>query len=288
MQNSNWFKYVGLVALVIVVSLITVRLSGSSGTVKGSVYDRVVSSGVIRACYTAFPPAFIKDPNTGKVSGIFYDTLNKAADNMGLKVKWDTEVGWGDAIQALNSGKCDIIGSDSWSNSTRGKSAEIIQPLYFSAINAYVRADDSRFDYDITIANDANYKLVTLDGENSSIIASQKFPKAKTVQLPQMTDVSQLFVNVVDGKGDMTFQDASTAKQYMKNNPGKIKLVGAPLVVYGDSMMVKKGEISLKTTLDVAINELLNNGYIDSVITKYEKDYPTGFHRVAAPYKTAQ
>ena len=285
MQNK-WSKVLGIIILIIIVSLITVKFSGSAvkDSSGNSVYDRVIASGVIRACYTAFPPAFIIDPNTKKLSGIFYETLNKAAGNMGLKVDWNTEVGWGDAIGALNSGKCDIIGSDSWSNSTRGKSAEFIQPLFYSSINAYVRADDNRFNNDITVANNANYKMVTLDGESSQVIAAQDFPNAKTVQLPQLTDASQLFVNVVDGKGDMTFQDSSTADQYMKNNPGKIKLVSTPLVVYGDVMMVKKGEFSLKTSLDNAINELQNNGYINSIISKYEKEYGVTFHRVARPY----
>jgi ABC-type amino acid transport substrate-binding protein len=286
MQNSNWLKVVGIIVLVVVVTLITGSFSNSSKSTGGSsVYDKVMASGVIRACYTAFPPAFIIDPNTKKLSGIFYDTLNKAAGNMGLKVDWNLEVGWGDAIEALNTGKCDIVGSDAWSNSTRGKSADFIQPLYYSPINAYVRADDSRFDRDINVVNNLNYKLVTLDGENSQVIAAQNFPNAKTLQLPQMTDVSQLFVNVADGKGDMTFQDSTTADQYMKNNPGKIKLVSSPLVVYGDVMMVKKGEYSLKTTIDNAILELLNNGYVDSIINKYEKDYTTGFQRIAAPYR---
>jgi ABC-type amino acid transport substrate-binding protein len=232
----------------------------------------------------------IKDPNTGKLSGVFVDTLDKAAANMGLKVDWTAEVGWGDAIEALNSDKCDIIGSSAWSNSTRGKSAEFAQPLYYSAINAYVRANDNRFNNDIAIANNANYKLVTLDGETSQAIASQKFPNAKTLQLPQLTDVSQLFVNVADGKGDMTFQDSSTGYNYMKNNPGKIKNVTPlkPIVVYGNVMMIKKGEFVFKSAIDNAINELLNNGFVDGVIDGYEKDFPGGFYRAAVPYVVSQ
>lgn len=291
MENKNWQKIAGVIVLTIIVSLITVKFSGSSTNSTGkSVYDRVVSSGIIRACYTAFPPALIKDPNTGKLSGVFFETLNKAASNMGLKVDWNTEVGWGDAIQALNSNKCDIIGSSAWSNSTRGKSAEFAQSLYYSAIDAYVRANDNRFDNDILVANDTNYKLVTLDGETSQAIAAQNFPNAKTLQLPQLSDVSQLFVNVADGKGDMTFQDSSTGYQYMKNNPGKIKNASAnkPIVVYANVMLIKKGEFAFKSTIDNAIIELLGNGFVDGVINKYEKDYPGAFYRVAAPYVVSQ
>lgn len=292
MENTNWAKIAGVIVLTIVVSLLTVKFSDSPtiGSTGSSVYNKVVSSGTIRSCYIVYPPALIKDPNTGKLSGIFFETLNRAAKNMGLKVDWGTEVGWGDAIEALNSNKCDIIGSDAWSNSTRGKSAEFVQPVYYSAINAYVRASDNRFNDDITVANNASYKLATMDGETSQVIASQNFPNAKTLQLPQLTDVSQLFVNVADGKADMTFQESTAANLYMKNNPGKIKNVSIlkPIVVYGNVMMVKKGEFAFKSAIDNAIIELLSNGYVDGVINSYEKNYPGGFYKVAAPYVVSQ
>jgi len=289
MESGNWLKIVGFIVLTIVISLITVKLSSSSsttGSAGNSVYDKVVNAGTIRACYVVYPPASIKDPNTGKLSGVFVETLNKAAENMGLKVDWNTEVGWGDMIEALNSNKCDIIGSPAWSNSTRGKSAEFSQPVYYSAINAYVRASDNRFNGDITVANSANYKLATIDGETSQLIAARQFPNARTLQLPQLTDVSQMLLNVVDGKADMAFLEPTVANSYIKNNPEKVKNVSTlkPVVIYGNVMLIKKGEFTFKSAIDNAIVELLNNGYVDGVINSYEKDYPGGFYRVAASY----
>lgn len=292
MQNDKWTKIAGIVVLVIVVSFIMVNLFGSSGSglTGSSVYSKVVDSGTVRACYVVYPPASIKDPNSGELSGVFVETLNKAAENMGLKVDWNLEVGWGDMIEALNSSKCDIIGSPAWSNSTRGKSAEFSEPIYYSAINAYVRADDNRFNGGIDVANNENYKLATIDGETSQLIASRQFPKAGTLQLPQLTDVSQMLLNVVDGKADMAFLEPTVANAYIKNNPGKIKNVSniKPVVIYGNVMLIKKGEFAFKSAIDNAIIELLNNGYVDGVIDSYEKDYPGGFYRVAVPYVVAQ
>src|SRR3990167_2824476 len=291
-MRNNWLKILGVVVLTVVVSLITIKvISPSKNTsISSNVYDSVLKSGVIRACYVVYPPASIKDPNTGKMSGVFVDTLNKAAENMGLKVDWNAEVGWGDMIEALNPSKCDIIGSPAWSNSTRGKSAEFSQPVYYSAINAYVRASDNRFNGDITVANNASYKLATVDGETSQVIASRQFPKAQTLQLPQLTDVSQMLLNVVDGKADMAFLEPTVANLYIKNNPGKIKNVSVlkPVVVYGNVMLIKKGEFTFKSAIDNAIIELLNNGYVDGVINNYEKDYPGGFYRVSVPYVVSQ
>lgn len=288
-MKNNWLKILGIIFLTVSVCLITVKLinptkSTSVDTV--SVYDKVLKSGVIRACYVVYPPALIKDPNTGKMSGVFVEALNKAASNMGLKVEWYAEVGWGEMIEALNTNRCDIIGSSSWTNAIRGKSAEFTKPLYYSAINAYVRADDNRFDGGLNIANDKKFKIVNIDGEASQGIALSQFPNAQTIQLTQLTDVSQLFLNVASGKADITFQEQINADLYAKNNPGKIKniSVNKPIVVYGNVMMVKKGEFTFKTMIDNALTELLDSGYVDGLINKYEADYPGGFYPVAVPY----
>jgi len=287
-MKNNWLKILGIIILTIVVSLITIKFVTPSKNIdiRSSVYDNVLNSGIIRACYVVYPPASIKDPNTGEMSGIFVDTLDKAAENMGFEVNWIAEVGWGEMIEALNSNRCDIIGSPAWSNSARGRSAEFSQPIYYSAINAYVRMDDDRFNSDIKIANNEKYKLATLDGETSQLIASRQFPNAQTLQLPQTSDVSQMLLNVVGKKVDMAFLEPTIANEYMRNNPGKVKNVSVdkPVVVYGNIMMVKKGEFSFKTAIDNAIIELLNNDSINELIDQYEIKYPGGFYRVAPSY----
>lgn len=292
-MNNNWKKIVGIVLLTIAVSFATVKLTSSKKTstaAKISVYDNVLKTGVIRACYVVYPPASIKDPNNGKMSGVFIEALNKAAENMDLKVQWNAELNWGEMIEALNSGKCDIIGSTVWSNSARGRSAEFSQPLYYSAIGAYVRTNDKRLDNGIQIANNKNFKLATIDGEVSQNIASKQFPQAQTLQLPQTTDISQMLMNVADGKADIAFLEPTTANEYIKNNPGKVKNISTerPVVIYGNVMMIKKGEFTFKTMVDSAITELLDSGYVEELISKYEKDYPGGFYRVAAPYSVPQ
>ena len=286
-SSAVWLKIIGIIILTVAVSLATIKFySPTSSTAQKSVYDKVLASGVIRACYTVYPPASIKDPNTGKMSGVFVEALDKAAANMGLKVDWNAEVGWGEMIEALNSGRCDIIGSPAWTNSARGKSAEFSIPIYYSAINAYVRSSDNRFDNNIKIANDPKYKLATIDGETSQLIASRQFPKAQVLQLPQSTDVSTMLLNVADNKADMAFLEPTVANTYIKNNPGKVKNISVtkPVVVYGNVMMVKKGEFEFKTAIDNALSELLSNGSVDDLISQYEKEYPGGFYRVAVPY----
>jgi len=287
MQNNFWLKVVGIMVLSTMVSFATVKFSEiTPSAIKKSVYDRVVSSGTIKACYVITPPSLIKDPNNGQLSGISFDVLEQAAKNLGLKLSWDYEVGWGEMIEALNTDKCDIIGSALWGNSNRGKSADFTIPLFYSAINAYVRADDYRFDGNLKIANDGKYTLATIDGTTPQLIATRQFPDAKTLELPQNSDASLLLVNVTSGKADMTFVEASTARLYDKNNPNKLRAVAnvKPVAIYEDIMLVKKGEYELKTTIDGALKELLYGGYVDDIIDRYEEKYPGGFYRIGTPY----
>jgi|SRR3989344_33930 len=292
MEKVMWWKIIGAVVLVVLVSFITVKLTmpkaGSNNV--ASVYDKVVNSGVIRACYIPYPPQFIKDPNTGKLSGIFYDALTKAADNMALKVDWNAEIDWGSIVQNLNSGKCDIVGSGIWANSTRGKSAEFSVPLIYSAINAYVRSNDNRFNADPLIANDPKYTVVYLDGETSQVVATNQFPNAKKVSLPQTDDVSLMLLNVISNKADMAFVEPSIAEQFLKTHPGAIKNVSVsqPLIVYGNAVVMQKGQFELQTMINNSFNELLNSGYINQLLDKYSKDYPGGFYKIAPPYTVSQ
>src|SRR4026209_1637959 len=90
--QRGWLKVLGVIVLTVVVALVTVKLVTKSQSQAGTAYSRVIDSGVVRACYSAYPPPLIKDPNTGKFSGIFFDVVNKAAANMSLKVEWNAEI----------------------------------------------------------------------------------------------------------------------------------------------------------------------------------------------------
>lgn len=59
----------------------------------------------------------------------------------------------------------------------------------------------------------------------------------------------------------------------MEQNPGaKIRQVKNkfPVQVYGSPIWVKKGEVELKNTLNVATMQLINDGTIEQILSKHE------------------
>jgi ABC-type amino acid transport substrate-binding protein len=289
MKKKMIFKSV-LIIFVMMVFWVSCNQTGQqNGPHKESVYDRVMQTGIIRAGYITYPPALMKDTTTGKMSGIFVETLEQMAKNMGLEVKWTEEVGWGAQIEGLNADRYDIVGSPVWANPTRGKLTTMSIPVYFSGIGIYVRKDDNRFTNDWSLINKKEIRISTIDGETADLIARTQFPEARRVSLPQLTDISRMFLEVATNKTDVCFAEPFYGYKYIENNPGSVKNIAdiTPVKVLGNCYMFKKGEFEFKQALDVAIQDLLNSGFVDNLLDKYEP-YPNTFYRVAHPYRVVQ
>ena len=249
-------------------------------------YDRVIESGSIRVGYVPSPPGLIKDPNNKELSGIFHDVLVEAGRNLSLRVDFTEELSWGTMIEAIKSGRVDLVCAAIWPTAQRAKFVDFTVPLYFSPIKAYVKMGNKKFNSNIAELNSAKVKISTIDGEMTSIIAKFDFPNASVLSMPQNTDKSQLHLNVATGKADVTFDEPATAKDFMKNNPGKIQEIQnvPPLRVFPNAMMTRKGDIKFLSMINTALDELENSGFIDKIIKKYEI-YDNSFYRVALPYR---
>lgn len=261
----------------------------AAGKDKESVYDRVMRTQTIRCGYVAIPPHIVKDPNSGALSGIIYDVMEEAGKLLDLKIDWTEEVGLGTMNEGLKQGRYDAVCFGYWQNPFEGKLGfiDFSTPLYYMPVGAFVRPDDTRFDADITAINDPTVRISSSDGMISGIIAAQDFPKAQIVSLPNMTDVGQNLMDVAAGKADVTFLSLHDAFRFEKSNPGQIKNVAKqqPVRVFGNTIALpqSQGDRRFKVMIDTALIQMLNGGFVDRALKKYE-EYPGAVLPVAKPY----
>ena len=250
-----------------------------------SVYERVERSGTIRAAYVVYPPSLIKDPNSGEISGISADVMRRVAEDLGLRLEWTEEVGWSTMIEGLETNRYDVVVSGIWPNASRARHVDFSIPLFYSGIGAYVRAGDTRFSSTLGNVNNANVRIATIDGEMSDIIARTQFPNAQRISLPQISDVSQMLLNVKSNRADITFVEPAVAYDFIRNNRGSIRNIrpGDPVRVFGNSVMFRRGQYEFGRMLNTSIEVLLNSGEVDRIVDRYEPE-PGAFYRVAAPY----
>ena len=100
------------------------------------------------------------------------------------------------------------------------------------------------------------------------------------------SSTSNSVYNRVMNKVDVTFVEPFFGAGFMKSNPGPLKNIALqrPIRVFGNTMMFKRGETEFKQMMNSAFEELLNQGYVDDLISKYEP-FPGAFYRAQQPYR---
>lgn len=279
MARPRPFKfYFILIVLTILVSLTTAKIFSMPGTTKPvvaePVYERVLKTKTIRCGFATWAPYMIKDANTGKLSGFDYEYMEQLGKILDLKIQWTEEVGWGNYIEGLNNHRYDMLCSTDWAIGERLKYSTISTAASYSSLYAFVRTGDHRFDGDLKKINQKDIKIAAIDGDSSYNVVRLYFPDAKIHAIDQMSEGAQLLLEVTTGKADVTIVDENIAKQFVKNNPGKIiRVADVPSVqTFAEVFVMKKGERSLKDMIDGGIEIINNSGFNDELKKKYQVD----------------
>lgn len=268
------------VALYVMLSTVTNHAQAAEAT-----YDRVMASKTIRCGYFTWPPYITKDSNTGKLSGINYDIMEAIGKNLGLKIEWAAEIGVGDVVAGLEANKADVMCATVWPNAGRTQNLTLTKPTFYSIAYAFVRADDKRFDGDLSKANNKDIKVSGIDGDITADLAIEKLPSATHAFLPQTASGSEILLQLMTKKADIALVDEGMVNDFMKTNPGTLRKVAnvAPARIFGEHLPVRRGEYHLRDMLDVSIQQLVNDGLMDELVKKYRKEYNAVF---IAPTRT--
>lgn len=254
-------------AIVLAILLITFSFPVFAGE-QDSVYDRVMKSGKIRCGYGVWGAYLNKDPNTGKMGGIYYDYMEQLGKNLGLKIEWAEEVGWGDYIAGLENDRFDAYCTVVTLNAERARSVDFLTPIFYLPSDIFVAANDARFDAHPDRINSTDVTMITVEGDIYAKIANAEFPMAKKMELSQLATPAELFLSLATGKGDVVLMERSSGVDYMKANPGKIKKLASPSPFRAspESISIKGGEYRFQRMLDIATIEMLSNGTIDKIL----------------------
>jgi ABC-type amino acid transport substrate-binding protein len=225
----------------------------------------------------------MKDPNTGKMSGIYVDVVKELAKNLQLKIEYVEEVGWGQQIEGLQSNRYDMICSPTSLNASRTRSADFSIPLYYSPVEIWVRTGDPLAQASLKTINKPEVKISVLDGEQTATFARNYFPLAQAVSLPQSASFSELMLQVTTKKADITFAEPTAVFEFMEQNPNTLEKVKAdkPLVTVPNILLIPNNQFAFKEMIDNGLRELFNTGFMDQAISKYEK-YPNSYIRETA------
>lgn len=258
-------------------------------TTKETAFERVKRTHVLRCAYISWSATYFqKDPNTGTFRGFGYDLAEALSQVMGLKIEWSEEVGVGTMFEGLQTGRYDAICTPVFQDALGAQSATFTRPSHYSPLYAYARGDDTRFTaqdpHVLDKINDPAITVVDVEGSNAVEVQKNRYPDAKRFFLPATTPGSEVMMNVMSGKADITQQIPLVVDDALQNNPGALNRVSPALTVFPTSMIIlPKGDYALKEWFDMAIESMLNMGTIDKILDQYD---PTRekLLRVGKPY----
>ena len=255
--------------------LLLCLISTSAFAAGEKAYEKVVASNTIRCGYGISPPVLVKDPNTGALSGFDYDVWTEIGKELGLKIEWTEEAGWGNFIEGLKTGRYDAFCSQLWPDPARTKFLSLSDPVLFSFLETYTRAGDTRFDGNLDKVNDPSVKIPAIEGDVSVTVAQNGFPKAGIDYLPQTATVSDMFMSVISKKSDVIFIDQGMIAALDKNNKDalrKVKNVPAAFT-FASYYGVLAGEYQLRDMVNVALRTMKNDGRLEKLAKKYSASY---------------
>jgi cyclohexadienyl dehydratase len=249
-------------------------------------YERVMASKTLRCGYLTYPPVLTQDPNTKEFSGIAADVIEAIGSRLGLKIEWTHEFGFATSVTDLQTGRFDLTCIGFWRLPAEAPFVLYTEPFMYSQMNFYVRADDRRFDEDVRLLNQNEVRFISSDGQKTSSIVRDEFPNATLIELPNATSIAQQVEEVIAGKADIFLAESGTAEDYMHNNPNKLRKIPyeRPYKVFQNTFALNAGEFQLKSMLDAAMVDLIENGEMDRILDKHDPDRKI-FKRIAPNYQ---
>ena len=274
------FQQIALIIVVAVVtSFITAKWEAPRQIVRApatevkttDALDVITAAKTLRCGYISYPPYFSKDPNTGKESGLMVDVMQAIADKMQVKLEWSYETTWTTMFEDMKAGRFDAVCSDVWQNTARALQADFSTPVVYSILEAWVRADDMRFDGQLAALNDTQVTIPMLDGEMAQQLVKDYFPKVKTIPLPQNAPYSDVMTNILTRKADVAFLEPQIAKDFLRSNPGSLRQVAnvPPVAEFPVTIVLPKSNPRLKTVIDTAIMEIKSTPALSMMLDKY-------------------
>jgi ABC-type amino acid transport substrate-binding protein len=208
--------------------------------------------------------------------GNIYELVRKIASVAKKELQWGDDVNPRDFQGDFEAGKYDVVCSFYIVSQRRLKDVGFSEPIALYPVYLYVREKDTRFDQDVTLADNPAVKLASIDRTISDIAAEEVFSKAQKISInPADADdiYDALLTPVAKGKADGVLLEPSAFEDYKNKHPGVLKQAGDnPAYVFSVAFPISKANLKTQSIINTAIKELQKNGFIDELFRKYPEE----------------
>jgi polar amino acid transport system substrate-binding protein len=265
----SWIA-LGLATIALVLTLLWRPTMGAQpSTPSEGTLARIVRTQTLRVGYEGYPPYTIKDPSTGKLSGISVEIADLIAREAGWKVEW-VESSPDTKIPDLQAGKFDVMTEPILGTIPRASRVGFTRPYaYFGDASAIVRKGEARFK-GIHDLNQPGVTIAVRAGYTDQTYAADNLPAASLRAL-KVEDTSQVFLEVIAGKADVALANSDEVRAFVAAHPSEVeaRFVDPAPAYIPAGLMLRQGDFTFYNFLNVALDYLDTNGDLARVRNKY-------------------
>jgi ABC-type amino acid transport substrate-binding protein len=206
------------------------------------------------------------------MGGLNYEITEALGRALNLKIEWSGEYLIGAQVEALKTGKMDVLCVDGpWTRSAMPYLAYTSATYYLPAY-VWVVEGSPLLGQTTQSLNREDITFSAFDGDWSQDAVTNLFPKAKLLSMPASADPVQLVENVVAGKADAFITDPIFIADYNEGRAKKlVQLEPAHnLGVFPVIMTTLPEEERLNAMLTRGINFLRDTGQLQQILNKYD------------------
>jgi polar amino acid transport system substrate-binding protein len=268
------YRYLGVLLIAA-----TMAIAGGSSKVQStdqsvvlkSLLQEIRDKGALRVGYAPADPHSIKDPNTGKWSGIAYDIMDSLAQALQVKhVAVDTT--FADMIAGLDAGKFEV-GAAINRRTARAVAVTFTEP-YINGGSIFAVNKDKAKARTWQELDKTGTTIALVQGSAEDKTLTDLIKNATLLRLP---DFDEVFLALLSGRANASFANlVGQAKRAKEHDWMRLIIPNPPLQIEGIAFALRKGytydDIQV---FDIAVEDFLNKGGMDLARRKYEVADPS-------------
>ncbi len=238
--------------------------SASAPAPTGAVLPTIEAGKLIMSTNAAFPP-YEMVTDAGGFEGIDVEIATKIAEKLGLELEI-LDIDFTPAVNAPAEGKSDMCMAGLTVNDERKVNLDF-STTYATGIQVVIVPEGS----EITTIEDLDGKLIGTQAGTTGYNYCSASPEDGGYGEDAVIAYDNGAIAVqalLAGKVDCVVIDNMPAQEYVKANTG-LKILDTEFAVEDYAIAVKKGNTELLTAIDGALDELIADGIVQSVVDKY-------------------
>lgn len=234
--------------------------TGTSDTADtGSSEFTTVTEGVLTmSTNAAFPPYEMTD-DQDNVIGIDADIAAAIADKLGLELQID-DMDFDAALLAVQQGKSDIVMAGVTVNEERLAVMDFTDS-YATGVQVVIVPEGS----DVTLDNLGDHMIGTQRATTGNIYCTDDYGEDHVVAYDNGITAVQALMN---GQVDCVVIDNGPAQEFVAANPG-LTILDTEYITEDYAIGIAKGNTALLDAVNGALNELIADGTVQSIIDSY-------------------